>query len=473
MWKTKYTINDKNKIIELRKSDPTLTRTDIVRITGCNIAFVKRVLKGMCLPKGQGQKNAYRAKLAKNPNAMTHMRQALTPEVVVRRSEAVREAYRDNLSELSKNARVRMEQWFIKNPKISKYTWQDLETITKNIGFTLVSDPIDKMKGWGFKQVVLRCFCNNMFDSKVYDLLLGKVNSCGCVKSKAQADINILLQNWGFETKYNDWVTLKDYELDILIPSHKLAIEYCGLWAHGVNNSKGRGEHRQFKKSELCKDLGIRLITIFSDEWILRRKQVVGYLRSVLHVDEFKIGARKCEIQDGGDDIQSFLDKWHIQGKNCNSTSSLGLFNDSGIIAAMTFSASNSVRGKSESGVFELTRWAVKPGFLITGGFSRLLNYFIGKYRPYKIISYSDNRWSAGGVYRRNGFELEHSVAPNYYYFKHNTDYPRFPKNHFKKDKIGKIIGEKLEITEWEAMRELGFDRIYDCGKDKWVLNLT
>jgi hypothetical protein len=30
-----------------------------------------------------------------------------------------------------------------------------------------------------------------------------------------------------------------------------------------------------------------------------------------------------------------------------------------------------------------------------------------------------------------------------------------------------------LEKTEWQILQELGYDRIWDCGKIKWELQLT
>jgi len=32
-----------------------------------------------------------------------------------------------------------------------------------------------------------------------------------------------------------------------------------------------------------------------------------------------------------------------------------------------------------------------------------------------------------------------------------------------------KTIGTDCNKTEWEQMQSLGFDRIWDCGKIKWI----
>jgi len=56
------------------------------------------------------------------------------------------------------------------------------------------------------------------------------------------------------------------YEYDILIPELKIAIEYQGLRWHSDKMTKGDPD-RTFKKVELAKKNGIRLIVIFEDDW--------------------------------------------------------------------------------------------------------------------------------------------------------------------------------------------------------------
>lgn len=41
-----------------------------------------------------------------------------------------------------------------------------------------------------------------------------------------------------------------------------------------------------------------------------------------------------------------------------------------------------------------------------------------------------------------------------------------YHKLHFSKTKIGKNNPNK---TEWQIMKENGYDRIWDCGKIKWI----
>lgn len=96
----------------------------------------------------------------------------------------------------------------------------------------------------------------------------------------------------------------------------------------------------------------------------------------------------------------------------------------------------------------------------IIGGASRLLNFFIKRKTPKKIISYCDLRWSDGNVYEKIGFTLSHVSKPNYFYIVNNVRKNRF---NYRKDKL---ISEGFDPnkTEHEIMLERGIYRIYDCG---------
>ena len=69
--------------------------------------------------------------------------------------------------------------------------------------------------------------------------------------------------------------SLNGKQLDFYIPSMKLAIEYCGLWYHSeLFGYVDRKTHKN--KYFECKKLGIRLITIFEDEWLSKQNICKG-----------------------------------------------------------------------------------------------------------------------------------------------------------------------------------------------------
>jgi hypothetical protein len=99
------------------------------------------------------------------------------------------------------------------------------------------------------------------------------------------------------------------------------------------------------------------------------------------------------------------------------------------------------------------------------GGASKLLKYFIKNYKPKSIVSYSDNRWFDGGLYKKLGFNFVNNTSINYWYFKGFIRYHRYG---FRKDKLVRD-GFDQNKTESEIMLERGYGKIWDCGNKKWV----
>ncbi|HEC67144.1 MAG TPA: hypothetical protein ENI23_17845 [bacterium] len=71
------------------------------------------------------------------------------------------------------------------------------------------------------------------------------------------------------------------YELDIFFLKKNLAIEYCGLYWHSENGGRKNKNYHQNKMLR-CHEKGIRLITIFEDEYLEDREGVLKRLFSIL-----------------------------------------------------------------------------------------------------------------------------------------------------------------------------------------------
>lgn len=115
--------------------------------------------------------------------------------------------------------------------------------------------------------------------------------------------------------------------------------------------------------------------------------------------------------------------------------------------------------------MYELTRFCNKINHNVTGGASKLLNYFINKYNPIEIQTYSDNLISEGDLYRNLGFNYIHESEPGYWYVVNGIREHRF---NWRKQKLVEM-GYNKEKTENEIMLELGFWRIYNAGNKKWI----
>lgn len=262
-------------------------------------------------------------------------------------------------------------------------------------------------------------------------------------------------------------------ELDIFIPSKKVAIECNGLYWHSELRGKDKNYH--LDKTILCENNDIRLIHIFEDEWLYNKNIFSSKIKHILgyHSTLPKIYARKCYIEEINNDYKKeFLECYHNQG-NDNSTIKLGMWysdgNEETLVSVMTFSKKRKIFGYSDSDGYELVRFANDSEYIVLGGFGKLLKYFIKQYNPNSIITYADRRYSNGKIYLENGFNLKNISDPSYYYIRRNNGDGRkrlhrysLSKNNIKK-KYPNIYDGSL--TEKELVKKLGYIRIWDCGQ--------
>ena len=260
----------------------------------------------------------------------------------------------------------------------------------------------------------------------------------------------------------NDRTILNGLELDIYIPHKNIAIEYDGLYWHGEKNG-GKDRNYHLNKTKLCNEKNIRLIHIFENEWIHKKEIVKNKLKHILCENVEKgIYARNCEIREIGN-VSIFLNQNHIQGE-CPSSIKIGAFYKNELVSVMTFGKRRISLGKKSSikDEYELLRFATNTK--IVGIASKLLNYFIKTYNPVKITTYADKRYSIGNLYEKIKFMKKSDSSPNYWYFIDggNKIWHRFS---FRKDQLYKklpIFDQNL--SEWENMKNNGYDRIWDCG---------
>lgn len=295
--------------------------------------------------------------------------------------------------------------------------------------------------------------------------------------SKAEKEIrNFLIKSGVPESDllYNSKKIIAPHELDVFVVSKNVGIEYNGLYFHSeIAGNKHRDYH--LSKTQTAEKKQIKLIQVFEDEWTYKRNIVESRLLSSLGMFENKIGARSLTIQEITQKEKSeFLLENHLQG-NDRSSKFYGLMRGQELLSVMTFSYPRLALGNKtvEKGTWELVRFCSKNKFLIVGGFSKLLNFFVKSTCPKKIITYADRRYSSmsDNVYAKNGFSVAAVTKPNYFYMKkYDVRKHRFGFN--KKYLIKKYNIQDTSLTEAEIMRSLRYDRIWDCGHIKFELVL-
>jgi hypothetical protein len=194
---------------------------------------------------------------------------------------------------------------------------------------------------------------------------------------------------------------------------------------------------------------------------------VKSIIKNRLKINNKTIYGRECHIKELDSKTTSkFLNENHIQG-NINSKHRIGLYHKDELVSVMTFGLGRIMMG-GKNNEFELTRFCNIINCNIIGAASKLLKFFIKKYNPKKVVSYSDVRLFNGDLYGKLNFVKIHQSKPNYWYVIDGIRHNRF---NYRKSRLVKE-GFDINKTEKEIMFERKIYRIYDCGNIRWELNL-
>lgn len=278
--------------------------------------------------------------------------------------------------------------------------------------------------------------------------------------SQGEKEIAYYIESLGLTVDKNNRTLIKPKELDIYIPSHKLAIEYHGCHWHS-DKYHGRSYHKN--KLQSCKMSGIQLIQIWEDDWIERQEVCKKFIRNKLGFNQSKIHARKCTIHPiDQDQYYEFLDNNHMQGGHATASIRFGMFNDDVLVAVMGFKRVASNVLKYGQGVgYELCRFSSVG---VRGAFSKLVSTFNKNYQHDYLISFGDLEIvdQNKNVYLTNGFEEIDVIDPDYSYFIQRRREHKFTWRKSEFERRGFDIEGK---TESDLAKEAGLLKCWDSGK--------
>ena len=331
-------------------------------------------------------------------------------------------------------------------------------------------------------KVTIICPIHGEFPQRPKDHLEGH----GCPKcvpkiSSTEQDCYEFIKQFCPDAVQSDRTVLEGKELDIYIPSKRLAVEINGIWWH---NDKQRDKRYHFDKFVACKEKGVRLIQITDYEWAKDKVKFEKLLKHAIGVDSGrKVNARQCEVVElTAGECKDFYDAYHPQGHAANPVNIALKTKGGEIVAIMSFGFGKTTRGAGRTSgaskaVWELSRFAT--ACVVRGGASRLFKAFVRSYNPEQVRSFSMNDWFSGGVYEVLGFTSEY-VAPDYRVF-HPKNGLR-PKPHWQRRNIPKRLEEigRTDIdfnpdksvdprTEFQIENMVGALRIWDSGKIRWT----
>jgi hypothetical protein len=229
---------------------------------------------------------------------------------------------------------------------------------------------------------------------------------------------------------------IKPYELDIILPDKKIAIEYCGLYWHSEMMGKNKNYH--LNKLELCKKVGYKLITIFEDELVYKKDIVFSRLKRLLCDDfdkakideEHKVSVISTQVAN------NFCKDKYVGSYNVKTNINLGIFCNDSLTSVMSFSLKDNVGG--------LIRFCSKENCNVVAEAGSLLKYFETNYNFKQLFFFADRRWQDYDLYKQIGFHFSGYTKPVYWGIK-------------KQKRVHRSIFGELE-------NKLKNNIIWDCG---------
>lgn len=301
--------------------------------------------------------------------------------------------------------------------------------------------------------------------------------SCGNVRSRGESEIAAFVGIFAPDAATRDRKIIAPKELDIVVPSAGLAIEYCGEYWHAASSVEDERQNwrRHADKHHACAEQGLRLLTIYESEWRERQAPIKRLIRGALGKMRGSLMARKCDLRRVPTrEAAAFFEKYHPQGGTGHGTH-YGLYHGGKLVACMRFTMGINDRGAYADRMWTLSRYATRVR--VVGGASRLFAAFVDEYQPDAVKSFSDNRYFTGGMYARLGFVMEAETKPEYQVF--HPKLGLMAKASWQRSRIPALIrkiGSKEVFdpnTDPRSERDmtylLGGMRLFDCGKKRWV----
>ena len=268
------------------------------------------------------------------------------------------------------------------------------------------------------------------------------------------------------------------FSSEFALDNNNLNNSYCN---QNLSNEEDYDEGMDNDNVESDDGSAVREIYLYEDRWRCS-PQITGK-RLLAHLGHFqRIHARLCKVvtvenckkfsitpTQFKEKVRSFLNKYHPYGYlKCDFPYAL-LYKES-IVAAGLFST-------TRKGAFEWTRHATLPDVRIPGGMGKALEAFVQNRKKegtlcFEVMSYSDNEWSNGEVYKTLGFKEEAGLPPITYHIDPAT-FQRLNSRQWAKDKQTKpeaIIKHKGSSSIEGKMRndDNEFITIKNKGSRKW-----
>ena len=283
--------------------------------------------------------------------------------------------------------------------------------------------------------------------------------------SGGEREIAGFVESLGFNVTTNNRTIIKPYEIDVVVESKKLALEFDGIYWHSEKAARGEFDPKgHLKKTRACEAAGYQLIHIFENEWKLQKDLCKSVISAKLGVFRERIHARKCELVSlSSAEAKEFFSRTHMQGY-AQSKVTIGLKTDGKIAMACSF-------GKprfSKETDWELIRFSSELNTNVIGGFGKIISHFKKCYAG-TLMTYCDARFSVGATYSKFGKFVRHT-DPGYSWCSLKS--PALSRYQTQKHKLMRLFPDSYsdEKTENQILEANGYFKLYDCGNLVFVL---
>jgi transposase len=400
-----------------------------------------------------------------------------------------RKAHKDICREVNKNKKSKMPPYQILFDAYSNNTIDELEIIFQcgqqtiyewlnyySIELKSLSDSIKKGKEKQFKNIqftkeqildeynktnhIALAAENLGISSSYFRTLKDRYNIRTNVpwRSKKEVELYEFVYQFDQDLVANDKRLLNPFELDIVSHKYKLAIEYGGLYWHSeYYGNKDRSYHS--KKYKLCKEKGYTLLTVFETDDIEKVKKLIQF-----KLCSSSIGARKTQLVElNSKQANEFHNLYHMHGGLGGSYHYGLIYNDKLLMVASFHKSRFNKNFQYECGRLS------SANIRVTGGVSKLFKHFMQTVDS-SLITYADLRFGDGNCYSYCGMKRLADTPENYWYFSKSNPSQLFSRVKFQKHKLKDIFSSyDVNLTEYENMKNNGWDRIWDCGNAVYV----
>lgn len=206
-------------------------------------------------------------------------------------------------------------------------------------------------------------------------------------------------------------------------------------------------------------------LVFYEDEIKSKPDLVKSMILNLVNKNEFKIRASKLDYREfKPKEYKEFFNKNHIDGYTPSSFG-MGLFKENELICGMIF------RRPYRGGGWEISRFCSKSGYKVYGGASKILK----RWEKGLLVTYSNNRFSNGDVYKSIGFEeISSSNDFSYYYTDFEKRIWRFKCRKINKPEVKKYTERKqakMGLFSKHFNHSNPVYRIYDLGQRKWMFS--